>query len=269
MKHFIIIGIFSAFNFFSFAQISDNSLSINIGVGKNEITHDLIKGEYHGGIGNCFAVEFQHFFNKWIGIKTGIIAQSYTSMSILSFKEETFEYDSEGDFRLFKTVFNNWHEEQQLKNYEFPLCLSFKVSFNQRFNANFSFGAKMSLPLSASFKTIGGEMKTSAYYPLWNVELYDLPKYGFDTFTNEFNGTFKVKTGYAGIFEIGSSYHISDRLFLTAKFYYNYGLNNILESEKQSLYLTSGIYNGVFSSKYVNELTLVAYGLNFGLGYSL
>jgi hypothetical protein len=250
------------------SQIGRNSVSIMLGIGKSHLSNDLTKGENAGSVGGNMKLEYQYFINKWVGFKTGITLQSYASEAIMNFSEETLEYDSEGDFRLFKTIFNDWHEEQLLKSYEFPVCLNFRVPFNQKFNMIVSIGAKVSLPISASYKTSGGEMKTSAYYPFWNIELYDLPKYGFDTYSNEFKGTFKTVIGYVGIAEIGCNFILTDQLFLQGKSFYNFSLNNILESDVQNIYSTSGVYNGLYNSRYVKDVKPVAFGFALGLGYN-
>ncbi len=269
MKKYFYIVILLFISNYSIAQKNANALSLSFGGGQNSLMYETSNGVTNEVFGWNVSAEFHHYFSSRFGISTGIELQTYSSSNILNFTEETQGLDAEGNSYLFKTKFNNWIEQQQLINFEIPVTLFYQFSLSEKFQLQTAIGAKLCLPVSSQYKTIGGEMATSAFYPLWNVELYDLPQYGYDTFTNEFKGNYQTTIGYIGVAEIGGLYKLTDKINLFGKFYYNYGFNNILESVNQNIYSVSGVYNGILNSNQTEVVKLKALGLRIGLSMNL
>jgi len=126
-------------------------------------------------------------------------------------------------------------------------------------------GAKISIPLKATYKSTGGEIITSGFYPQWNIELTDLPQQGFKTITQPYTGKYTLNPAYTAIVELGEIYKLSEKIEVYAGAYFNYGLNNILKPETGMLYQVDGTYSGVWKSNQTSDIKPFAIGLKLGL----
>ena len=269
MKKYISILLFLTLTIVTFAQKNENALSFSLGGGQNQLSYKSTNGIEKAGYGWSADLAYHFYFSTRVGIKAGMAIQSYSSSTVLNFTEETPDIDSEADDYIFRAKFSNWQEQQQLLNIELPVAVLYLFPVSERFFLQTSVGVKICLPISSTYKKTGGSITTSAYYPKWNVELTNLPQYGYDTFTNTYKGTYNSTIGIAGIAEIGGQYKLTEKLNLYAGLYYNYGLNNMLESDDQKLYLKTAVYNGIFNADQTKVMKPIAMGLKVGINYKL
>ncbi len=247
------------------AQKAGNYLHFNIGSGLTNLSCKLQDGTQKGQAGYSANVAFSHFFTSQWGFQTGIGLQTYSTLSTINYLESTPAIDNDGDAYIFNANFKNWEEKQQASYLDIPLTGQFRHKFNEKFGLLATAGAKISIPVNATYKTISGEMNTSGDYPQWNVEFTDMPQHGFSSITESYTGNYSLKPTYMAIAEIGGLYKLSKKLDLYAGAYLNYGLNNVLSPDSKQIYQVDAVYNGILSSNQAASVKLQLIGVKLGL----
>jgi hypothetical protein len=247
------------------AQETGNYLHFNIGSGQHNLSYTLKDGAQQAQGGYTANLAFSHFFTSSIGFQTGIGFQTFNALSTLSLIESTPAVDSDGDIYVFKSNFKNWQESQQVLFVDIPLTAQFKHKFNDKIGLMATAGAKISIPVNATYKTTGGEIVTSGYYPQYNIELTDLPQHGFTTITQSYTGKYSFNPAFMAIAELGGTYKITEKIDLYAGAYFNYGLNNVLKPDAKMLYLLDGTYNGVLGTYQTTSVKPFSIGVKLGL----
>ncbi|MDD4968236.1 MAG: hypothetical protein PHT07_02285 [Paludibacter sp.] len=265
MKKHIIILLSIVISTVIQAQETWNYLNVNAGAGSHNLRYTLQDGIQSGNTGYTANIAFSHFFTSHWGVQTGIGVQSFTTTSTVNLTESTPAIDSDGDIYIFKSDFKNWQETQQVLFFEIPLTAQFKHRFNSKIGLLATAGAKISIPVQATYKSTGGEIVTSGYYPQWNIELTDVPDQGFKTITQNFTGKYTLNPAYTAIVELGGIYKISERIDLYAGAYFHYGLNNILKPDTKMLYQVDGTYNGVWKSYQTTDIKPFSIGVKVGM----
>ncbi len=265
MKKQLILFISLVITTLSQAQESGNYLHLNIGSGQHNLLYTLKDGTQTAQSGYTANLAFSHFFTPTIGIQTGIGIQTFSALSTLNLTESTPAIDSDGDTYIHKSKFNNWQESQQVLFVEVPLTAQFTHRFNDKIGLLVTAGAKVSIPVNATYKTIGGEIVTSGYYPQFNIELTDLPQHGFTTITQSYTGKYSFNPACMAIAELGGTYKLSEKIDLYIGGYFNYGLNNILKPDTKTLYEPDGTYNGVMETNQTTSLKPFSLGVKLGL----
>jgi hypothetical protein len=269
MKKYISILLLLTQTIVTIAQNNENALSFSLGGGQNQLSYKTVNGVEKEGYGWNADLSYHLYLSSRIGMKAGIAIQSYTSSSVLNFTEETSDVDSEADDYIFRAKFSNWQEQQQLINIELPVTVLYLFPINDQFHLQTSVGVKICLPISSTYQTTNGSITTSAYYPRWNVELNDLPQYGYDTYTNMYKGTNNTTIGFIGVAQIGGIYKLTEKFDLYTGLYCDYGLNNMLKSVNQNLYLKTAVYNGIFNANQTKVMKPIALGFKVGINYKL
>ncbi|MDP4239534.1 MAG: OmpA family protein [Bacteroidota bacterium] len=269
MKKQIIIGvsllIFSTLK----AQYTKQYLHFDIGGGLNNLEYSLKNGTEKGSFGYSIDAAYSYFFLPNWGLKTGIDLQSYGACSTLNYLSTTRDVDTDGDAYEFRTSYKNWQEKQHALFLEIPLEVQYRHFFNKKIGLLASVGAKVSIPVSADYKTTGGAMVTTGYYSQWNVELSNMPQHGFSTIMNSYSGNLSLKTAYVSIADIGCLFALSKQTNLYLGGYINYGLNNILTPETKQIYQPNRVYNGILVSDQLTKVNLQAVGVKVGLCWQL
>jgi hypothetical protein len=269
MKKYIFIFISLISGFLIHAQKSSNILNFSIGSGKHNLSYSLKDGVQTPETGLMANIAFTHFFTSKLGILSGVGIQTSSSVSTLNLTESTPAIDTDMDIYVHNAKFNNWQEKQQIMFVEIPLAGQFKQRINDKISMLLILGAKMSIPVSASYKTTGGEIVTSGYYPQYNIELTDLPNHGFSTITQSYSGKNKLNPLFSAISKLGLSYKLSEKIDVYAGGYFNYGLNNILKADTKLLYQQNGTYNSVFQTYQTTSIKPVAFGFELGLSVGI
>ena len=251
------------------AQETGNYLHFNIGSGLHNLSYTVQDGAQTAKSGYTANIGFSHFFTSSIGVQTGIGVQTYSAFSALSLTESTPAIDSDGDAYVFKSNFKDWQEEQQVLSLEIPLTGQFKHKLNNKIGLLLTAGAKISIPVHATYKTTQGAIVTSGFYPLYNIELTDMPQHGFSTITQSYTGKYNLNPAYMAIVEAGGTYKMSEKIDLYAGAYFNYGLNNVLKPDTKMLYQIDGTYNGVLNTYQTTSVKPLAIGIKLGLYFDI
>jgi hypothetical protein len=269
MKKLFIILLSFVISTFVQAQETGNYLHFNVGEGSHNLSYSLQDGKESGQTGYTINLAYSHFFTSQWGIQTGIGVQTFSILSTLNLTESTPAIDSDGDNYLFKSNFKNWQENQQVLFFDIPITGQFKHMFNNKIGLLATGGAKILIPVHVTYKSTGGEIVTSGYYPQWNIELTDIPQHGFKTITQSYSGKYNLNPAYTAIVELGGIYKISEKVDLYAGGYFNYGLNNVLKPETNMIYQVDGVYNGVWNSYHTTDIKPFVLGVKLGLYFNL
>lgn len=251
------------------AQNSENFLHFSVGSGQHNLSYSLKDGVQKPTIGITANMGFTHYFTSKLGLLSGIGIQTCGSVSTINLTESTPAIDSDMDVYVHNAKFNSWQEKQQVLFVEIPLAGEFKQRINDKINMLFTLGAKLSIPVSATYKSTGGEIVTSGYYPQYNIELTDLPNHGFTTITQSFSGKNNLNLLYSAIAKIGVGYKLTEKIDLHAGAYFNYGLNNILKADTKMLYQLDGTYNSVLQSYQTTSIKPISLGVELGLNIKI
>lgn len=251
------------------AQKSENFLNFSIGGGQHNLSYSLKDGIQTPETGFIANLAFSHFFTPKLGLLSGVGIQTFSSVSTLNLTESTPAIDTDMDIYVHNAKFNNWLEKQQVMFVEIPLAGQFKQRINDKISMLLSLGAKLSIPVSAAYKTTGGEIVTTGYYPQYNIELSNLPNHGFSTITKSFTGKYSLNPLYSAIAELGASYKLTEKIDLHAGGYFNYGLNNILKADTKMLYQLDGTYNSVFQTYQTTSIKPISLGVELGLNIKI
>lgn len=236
---------------------------INIG-GRNSLSYKLKDGTQENQMGSTLNIGYSVFINKHFGLLTGVGFQNFGAISTINKQIINPDIDSEGENFEFRANYKNWKEKQNSLFLDFPIAIQYRQLISSKFQLISSFGAKISLPINSSYKSIGGEIETTGFYNKLNVEYKNLPQHGFSSY-NSFNGNISFKTAYIGIADIGMLVSLSKKVNLYMGGYLNYGLNNIRNKSDKQIYQLNGTYNGILNSNQTEKVTTVAMGLKIGV----
>jgi outer membrane protein OmpA-like peptidoglycan-associated protein len=173
--------------------------------------------------------------------------------------------DTDGDTYEFRTYYNDWKERQKAMVCDIPLSFLFQKKMGNKFSILTSIGAKASIPVDFSSKSIGGEIKTTGYYKQWNVELYGMPQHNFKNIKEEKRAAIPSKLYLSTFVDLGATYRISKKMFIYGGLYVNYGVTDIVANKGKSIYEQNGTYNGVLVSDFASKTTTEAYGIKLGI----
>lgn len=263
-----IVLLFAVFSLIKVnAQNAENYLSFDAGAGIHQLKYTLLGKEFFSAEpGFNFNAGYSHFFNKSIGFNTGIGIHTFSSGTLLNFQETSEAVDSDGDNYQHKTDFTNVSERQKMIFAEIPLYMQFRQPVASKISLFMNAGLKISVPVVSEFSTTGGEIRTTGYYPQWNVTLYDMPNHGFFTDSTFHSGNNLLKIAFSGVAQIGGSYRISETSSLYAGFYYHHGFN-ILNKNNFELLYDAGKFNGVLNTSYASNLKTLSFGFKIGMHF--
>lgn len=269
MKRHIILGLALLATVSLKAQQPGHFLHFNIGGGLNNLSYNLQNGTQKGQLGYTANAAYSYFFTNHLGLQTGVGIQSFNGSSTLNLSTTAPAIDTDGDAFELGTAYTNWKEKQQTLFVDIPLLAQYRFTVGKNLRLIASAGAKVSIPVNTKYKTTDGQIVTTGFYPQWNVELSEMPQHGFGTNAGKYDGNYTLKTAYMAIADLGGLIKLSQKKDLYLGGYFNYGLNNVLTPDNQSVSEQDGTYNGVFVSDQVKEILPVAFGVKIGVYLNL
>jgi hypothetical protein len=170
------------------AQEAKHYLNFDLGSGVHNLKYDLPNGKVKNQYGYSASMGYTYFFDQQWGLGSGVGVQSYGANPILNYTSATPAIDEKGDPYEFRNNYTNWQETQKALFVEVPLTVQFRHSLSKKLGLLVSVGAKVSIPVSSTYETTGGEMVASGYYSQWDAELYGLPQHGLGNYTSTYSG---------------------------------------------------------------------------------
>ena len=204
---------------------------LSAGAGITDLNYDLLGGSTLLQPSWTVQADYVYFFNKWIGIGSGLHFMRYATRANLT---EDMVWsgltDYTGETYDHHLRFNDWRERQRMVQMEIPLAVHFKYKPKQVgfFSAA---GLKLGVPLQTVYSHYQGEQIHSAYYEMWDVWMENLPG-RFETETlaapQEDNIRTMTKVNCTGYLEAGTLFEVSKRTDITLSLYAQYTFNNAL-----------------------------------------
>ena len=147
---------------------------------KIENTGSIYDSLHNNKMNSVFATaEIGYFFSKYIGISSGLGYASYkTKLYLKTFQTNFDAFDSENEFFNMQITGSGIQELQTVDFLSIPVCIHFRLPFNQTFGLFLKAGINFSLPISNKYNS-NGTFTYKGYYPKYNVWLDSLPAYGF------------------------------------------------------------------------------------------
>jgi outer membrane protein OmpA-like peptidoglycan-associated protein len=230
----IIFGITSAL---SCGQENDtvqrrHEFSLSVGGGLSTLMYDIAPGAQHNRAGGLFGLDYRFFFNPRWGLATGFEFAFYNARYQLN--DHNVEYqaiDLDGDPFLFRSAMRDYTERQNAAMLQIPLMLQFQTGARHKFYA--AAGAKAAFPLNAKYGAAAKELFNTGFYAHEN-SLYDTQTFmGFGRFTDvKGSGTFALNAAFFAAAEAGIKWKLNNKWSLYSGVYFDYGLNNIVETRR-------------------------------------
>lgn len=166
------------------AEQTTHHIDIQAGGGIGSLDYRLPEGKVYPAYTWMAGFGYTWYFLPVLGLQTGVQVTRLGSIGALNgdmAAEETL-LDSEGDAYIPHTCYSNWYDKREAYFVEVPLA--FRVRWYEgenRAGLHAAIGAKLSVPVYACHKHLGGTISYYGYYPEWDLTLRDLP----DRFTTE------------------------------------------------------------------------------------
>lgn len=251
------------------AQKGTDYLTGRLGFGGHSLSYTLAQGS-RSGMGG-YGVEFGYgrFLTNQIGVQLGFGLEGYGSSSTLDYRQVlSGVIDQGGDQYEFRTTYQQWKERQRITYLTIPVEGFYRMPVGSHLGVQLSGGVKIGVPLSGSYQSQGGSFTTSGYYSQWNVELSNLPAYGFDTYSGPYSGSLNPGMSLSGLLEAGCVYGKNKHYDLYVGAYMSYGFNHVLGSTNvHPIYTAQGIYQGLFGSDQTGTVKPVAIGIKVGINW--
>jgi len=251
------------------AQEKSQALYFNIGSGFHNLNYDLQNGTHENSMGYTVNLGYNYLFSKHWGFGAGLGFESFQSKATLNYQTSKASVDTDGESFEFRTQYTDWQEKQSILLLDIPLSFIYQKQINEQFKFQFSIGPKISFAMQSNYKTEGGTIETTGYYPQYNVVLFGMPQHNFTTITSfPKNGT-SLNPVVSAYINLGGLYKLNNSLDLYTGVYFDYGLSNMIDAQNKFLYQEDGVYNGIFSSDLTKNVKQFAFGFKIGLNFRL
>lgn len=175
------------------------------------------------------------YLNENWSLQLAGIYQRYTAkLSVAKIEDQYQSIDLEQENFVFQFEAQRLKEQQQVGNIQFPLSLQWQTSGETKFY--FRAGAQVNLVLEAEFDQEIDFLKTSGYYPQYEVTLNDPLFMGFGRFDDVKTSKQNLnwQTTYSAIFESGIKSEVYKNQHFYIGFFLNYGLKRLDAAHKNN-----------------------------------
>lgn len=277
MKKFTLI-FFLFFLFFSLQarrvvpiKELNNYVYIETSGGIQELVYKVENGTRIGQLGGGFNVGYCYSYSQEWALKLGLGMQTFSTTLKQNYTAVSTEFDKDiiPEAFEFSVNYKDFVESQTAVYLEFPIAGQYKKEINPQFEVMATLGFSVSFPLSANYKTTGGSIATSAYYPRTNTPIDVLPEHGFKTYTDVYAGKLSFYPSLSLLSEIGGVYKIGEKSSLYFGTFYDYGLTNLVQKQSKKLFDFDGGYNGIMSTNLIDGVKSSSLGIKLGLYVAL
>jgi hypothetical protein len=116
-----------------------------------------------------------------IGFSAGIAFSPYkTELALETYQDSYTTKDTENESYERRVSGTAIKEEQSIGFLSFPLCINYRIAFNESFSLFIEPGISLAIPLKKEYVS-SGNFTYKGYYPAYNVLLENLPAYGFSS----------------------------------------------------------------------------------------
>ncbi|MDR2036501.1 MAG: OmpA family protein [Bacteroidales bacterium] len=255
----ILSSLIFIYSFTTKGQNVHHEFSIYGTGGISTFLHKPSIGKSAVGFGGNTGIGYTFFFSPEWGITTGMEAMFVNRNYKLSSLSDFYSvYDGTEDFE-FRYTLKNYKEKQWSVFINIPLMVQYQTTGKTKFYA--AAGGKIAFPVSSKYTGKYEEIITSAYYPQYNVELFQPYFRGLGTFEDiEEKGSVKFKPAIMLSAEAGIKWKLSDKWSLYTGVSIDFGLNNILKETQNHALMgynaeqpSNYHYNSMLVSKYTQD----------------
>jgi len=224
--------------------------------------------EYHGEPGFSGSLEIEYFITQNIGFGTGIGFGIYNSSDFVNDfnnnDNNILRTDQDGDQYYLYTVGTSLEERIMVRTFNIPIKLKFRLRPGQKWSYHADLGIKIMNTLDAKVKA-SGRSEWQAYYPQYNVVIYDVADYGYTNYDiNSENSLLDYeKLTYSFNASIGVSRRIKKQVNLDFGFFIDRGFTDLKYNEPVH---EADFLNAVGE---VDETILNGFGLMLGVRYQI
>ncbi len=229
-------------------------------------------------LGGAVKAGYIYSFTNHIGLGTGLEFSQYKQEVFLtnsSYNLSSYEIDATGSAFIYNIAISNYKEKQTLHAVQIPLFLQYKTNINKGIDFIFRAGAKYFLPVKYKIEATANSVNASAYYPDVNLNINDLPEYGFGVQNNySATGEYNTKGIIMSSFELGFAFDMGAKNSLYAAMFLENGYGSILDqdSNKSAIgYNPTSVSNreanGIYSMNKNAEIRPVSFGATLGWNF--
>jgi hypothetical protein len=229
-------------------------------------------------LGGGLKAGYIYSLTNHIGIGSGVEFSQYKQEVFLNNSSGTltnYEVDPSSSAFAYNVTTSNYKEKQTLHAIQIPLFLQYKTNINKGIDFNFRAGAKYFLPVNYKIKATANYVNGAAYYSDVNLNIDDLPEYGFGGHANySAAGEYETKGILMSMFELGFTFDMGAKNALYAAMFLENGYGSILNQENDASYIgynpTSVVdrkLNGLYSTDKNAKIRPVAFGVTFGWNF--
>lgn len=250
-------------------------LFFDFGGGIHNVAFDVDNfGDKKIGLGFMGRAGYRYFFSPNWGFGIGANYKTFGAKTVLDFVYSSEQQTDNAALvdhkeRNYKTVFNSLKEKEKHSVLEIPVGIYFQHSLGNKWKIGAGINVFYNSLLTQKYETVSGDIRNTAEYPWYNLEVYDLPEYGYSNYS-DFSGDNKLDKsafGFGG--ELTFYYPLSQRVDLNLGFYGSYanqgrGGTSPIYNEDELLY--SGIMQSdIMDGKSKNVSGGIMVGLRFHL----
>ncbi len=203
-------------------------LLMSAGAGISDLGYSFSGGQKTPLFAAKIAVEYAYFFTPKIGVGTGL---SFSHFGSAAFLNRPLSFDGMVDYQgeTFNHIirFDHFRERQNMLLLEIPIAFHYK---HKPYDKGYYLQAalKFGFPVSATYTVHDATVDNSVYYPLWNLEMHNLPD-RFETVqltqTDRIPDLFPLAA--AAYFEAGGLWQMSRKVDLRVGGFVDFCMNNL------------------------------------------
>jgi hypothetical protein len=261
-----------------FSQGMAAQFYVGVQSGIGNIQNDVKRTAAGNRLGGALRAGYIYSLTNHIGIGSGVEFSQYKQEVYLKNSSETltnYEVDPSTSAFVYNVTTSNYKEKQTLHAIQIPLFLQYKTNINVGVDFNFRAGAKYFLPVNYKIKATANYANGTAYYPDVNLNINNLPEYGFGGNSNySATGEYQTKGIVMSVFELGFTFDMGTENSLYAAMFLENGYGSILDQEKDESYIgynpTSVVdrkANGLYSTDKNAKIRPVAFGVTLGWNF--
>lgn len=218
-----------------------------------------------GGLGYGASLTYSYLFTKHWGFDVGASFNTFKgkySFDGITTVSPTYTETHGNTYNVTQVL--TTEEEQNLGYLLLPLRLTFRCHLSSNLYFKTALGAAYAFNVYEDRVVKSGTIVRSAYFPVIDVTVKELPEQTLGTYNTYINRSSKnqFKDAIVGVGELGFDYAITPKLYLNTTLHAVYG-GDIKNQSGELLQQLS--YSGVTTTNYIGSVKPISVGVNFGL----
>ena len=244
-----------------------NEAGVYVFGGLSALQYSLSSGSVSARFGGGAGGSYAYFFNDYLALVTGFEAGTFSSSlsgdTILSGKHERHTDNIRPQEMILNGKYENYQETQTAVYGHIPVMAQLLIPAMKAHNFYVAAGVKLGVAFYGLYQTSFSRVTVSAYLPLADLNIVEVPQLGFITRSNvanmyDVNGSVPFGINLAGAAEAGIRWALEDGAALYTGIYLDYGILDIQKTRGISL-ITSGKtanifeYHSILESRYQQQ----------------